>query len=88
MASSGGEFTTLQTIALSFNFKGIVLDAVEVLSPHTAIMKIENLEDRRKEQPTVAYIFTVLSLRNCQCVLFCCALCRAQEINCGYYYMT
>lgn len=63
-ASSVGEFTTLQTIALSFYLNGVVFDTVEALSPRTVMVKIEGMKDRRKEQATEACIFTALTLCN------------------------
>ena len=70
MASSGGEFTTLQTIALSFNLNGVGFDMVEALSARTVMVKIERMKDRRKEQATEACIFTAFALRNSQSI-FC-----------------
>ena len=70
MASSGGEFTTLQTIALSFYLNGVGFDMVEALSPRTVMVKIERMKDRRKEQATGACIFTAFALRNSQSI-FC-----------------
>ena len=55
MASSGEEFTTLQTIALSFNLNGVGFDMVEALSPRTVMVKIERKREGRNKQQGRAF---------------------------------